>query len=618
MRNCELTPLNIQSQSTNNGSIGHIATRRGKSGGSLLIVSPVDSTRAYKGRRILHFGSIAALFLGSAVAFFFAGGNFALERGSLPALKGSKHENEVSPSSAAAKEVSIILTADLGMMAGKAECEYIKEQMTDVKLLVREMEMLFCESVWSGNLFGFPVLLAATGIGHDRAALCLHGLLVANHERAKEILFLGTGGFSPARGGILNSDNCNEARPIGNRHSNEPDYDDRYDVIANAYAEEKQREHNEREPYSGRDPNRGDTVNDDDHDDDEYNADILTMIGDICVSPMTTNWDCHKCVWPAKVDSACHKPICSMHSRADIFGDFGCNYYSTPSLADEMIMAAETPVYNEEGYDGAGVGDDGAQDVRKAFEFPPPSPELQALSRKYWDAMSEGTGQPYSSHLPENMMPKAIDYTKCAETTSNTFWVGTPYDELARTYVADLVNDAFSSKYYRRAKKWHDVVPQRWPRGWEPTEKGTNESSRGASTSGSRPVTQRDVVAVSAMEGAGWMQVVAIGEVYLNYSHIPAVNIRGAADYVHPPVRRQDSSEVGDGTTTWEEMNEFVEQLNGDDALTTEGYRYAIKTTSMYTINLFRVRQQQALRSKRKMKLQRLLEEEDTKKATPA
>ena len=77
--------------------------------------------------------------------------------------------------------------------------------------------------------------------------------------------------------------------------------------------------------------------------------------------------------------------------------------------------------------------------------------------------------------------------------------------------------------------------------------------------------------------------MVAIGEVYLNYSHIPAVNIRGAADYVTPPLRRRK-----DGT--WEERSEFTERLNGGDAMTTEGYRYAIKTTSMYTINLFRVR----------------------------
>ena len=31
----------------------------------------------------------------------------------------------------------------------------------------------------------------------------------------------------------------------------------------------------------------------------------------------------------------------------------------------------------------------------------------------------------------------------CAEATSNTFWVGNPYDELARGYVAFTINDAY-------------------------------------------------------------------------------------------------------------------------------------------------------------------------------
>ena len=159
---------------------------------------------------------------------------------------------------------------------------------------------------------------------------------------------------------------------------------------------------------------------------------------------MTTNWDCHKCVWPEKVDSAYAVPPCTMHGQGDVFGDFGCNYYTTTALADEMIAAAatvtpyhssssdgRTATHHQDG-DGGGGGSDDEEEWRP-FAFDPPPPALQELSRQYWDAMSNGTGQPYSAFLPPQMMPKAVDYTRCAEATSNTFWVGTPFDEVSPT-----------------------------------------------------------------------------------------------------------------------------------------------------------------------------------------
>ena len=70
-----------------------------------------------------------------------------------------------------------------------------------------------CAESLRGLLFGHPVLLVTTGIGHDRAALCLSGILDYYGPYVKEIMFIGTGGFSPAAGGILNSDNCDEPTP---------------------------------------------------------------------------------------------------------------------------------------------------------------------------------------------------------------------------------------------------------------------------------------------------------------------------------------------------------------------------------------------------------------------
>lgn len=336
----------------------------------------------------------------------------------------------------------------------------------------------FCEEVVHGTLFGSPIMLITTGIGNDRAGLCLRSLLSVYHATTKEILFLGTGGFSPARGGIVNSDDC--------------------DTPASA-----------------------------------AKADLVTL-GSVCVSPLTTNWDCHKCVWPEKVDSACMDSGCSLHDRADLFGDWGCSYYSTCSLADEVIEAS------------AGGADLNA-----------PPPLLFELQARYWSAMSNGTGQDYLGALGD-MRPKVFDYSACAEATSSTFWVGTPYEELARTYVAGVINDAFSSKLFNES---------------EPA-KFAEQASKG--------LTKRDVVAVSAMEGAGWMEVLALEEVFLRYSRIKAVNIRGAADYVTPPLqRRQDG--------TWEELSSFSEDLKGD-ALTVQGYDFAMQTTSALVLNLFRAR----------------------------
>jgi len=101
--------------------------------------------------------------------------------------------------------VSIILTADNGDMVGTSEGGEIKALMAGVTTLTYDTDNLFCENVFHGQLFGSDVMLVTTGIGHDRAALCLRSLLQRYHGITKEIMFLGTGGFSPARGGIVNS-----------------------------------------------------------------------------------------------------------------------------------------------------------------------------------------------------------------------------------------------------------------------------------------------------------------------------------------------------------------------------------------------------------------------------
>lgn len=125
----------------------------------------------------------------------------------------------------------------------------------------------------------------------------------------------------------------------------------------------------------------------------------------------------------------------------------------------------------------------------RSLALPLPSPTLAALEGEYWSAMANGTGEPFDAFLGD-LSPRVFDYTQCAEATSNTFWVGTPYDELARDYVASLVNHAFAS----------------------PLLNGAFGDPRPALPLTS-PLTKQNTVAVSAMESAGWMEVLALEEV---------------------------------------------------------------------------------------------------------
>lgn len=150
--------------------------------------------------------------------------------------------------------------------------------------------------------------------------------------------------------------------------------------------------------------------------------------------------------------------------------------------------------------------------------------------------MSEGTGQPYlkrggeegdgsSSSSSIRSTPKLWDYMSCGEASSDSFWVGAPYDELARSYIAAQINQANAQ----------DVNVAYTP--------GTGDDEASPQTSLPKlplePVSKQGTIAVSAMEGVGWMSVLFYGEKNLGRKHIPAVNIRGAADHVHPPLYRQ-------------------------------------------------------------------------------
>ena len=364
--------------------------------------------------------------------------------------------------------VSLVLVADPGDFIGFGEAQALLDA-ADEDLGPDPKKDLLCVSARRLVIRGSKVLLVTTGIGATRAALCVDSLLEAYGPGVKEVVFLGTAGGSPARGGLIDSDDCN---------------------IKEARKED------------------------------------LVRLGDVCVSPFSTNWDCQRCFWASepystttqwmRLDSACVRAPCSLHERWDLFGDFACSFFLSTDLSDEILRA-----------------------VQNTIPIPRP-PEIQKIEDAFWSASTglKETGWPEAAQQRDP--PKVFHYTTCAEASSTMYWNGAPYDELARGYVADLINLASMEN-----------------------------------------VTRRDVAAFSAMEGTGWMEVLKLSEVYLHYPDLPAANIRAVSDYTHDPLVYHHD--------LWFEDPDWLDhsaRLNS----TRDGYRFAIESTSAVVLALFESR----------------------------
>jgi hypothetical protein len=56
-----------------------------------------------------------------------------------------------------------------------------------------------------------PSATSAAGIGDVAAAMCAYEVLHTCGAHIKEIIYFGTSGWSPAKGGLLDVDSCGEA-----------------------------------------------------------------------------------------------------------------------------------------------------------------------------------------------------------------------------------------------------------------------------------------------------------------------------------------------------------------------------------------------------------------------
>eukprot|EP00996_Jenningsia_fusiforme_P001021 NODE_1931_length_1353_cov_37.301380_g1749_i0.p1 GENE.NODE_1931_length_1353_cov_37.301380_g1749_i0~~NODE_1931_length_1353_cov_37.301380_g1749_i0.p1 ORF type:complete len:378 (+),score=62.85 NODE_1931_length_1353_cov_37.301380_g1749_i0:87-1220(+) len=174
-------------------------------------------------------------------------------------------------------DISLIMCADEGTYSGVSETKYIVEKLTNLKNVSGHFP--FCSSAIEGYLYGQPVAVLTTGIGHDHSAMCMVNALTNFGGKIREVLYMGTSGWTPIPDGVLTPD-CKRTQ--------------RTDI---------------------------------------------NQPGDLCVSAASTNWACHFAPWTPQLNaSACHRPNVYGHDRSDIFGQ--CSFAGSTLLAEEVQEAA--------------------------------------------------------------------------------------------------------------------------------------------------------------------------------------------------------------------------------------------------------------------------------------
>ena len=128
-------------------------------------------------------------------------------------------------------------------------------------------------------------------------------------------------------------------------------------------------------------------------------------MGDVCVSPLSVNWACHKGSWAgaaAGYPDQCYDPKES-NGPADsyLFGQcqfFADNIKDNLDLADDVIAAV------------------------KKSSFPPRSINVTSEEHLYWATMAEGVRQPLPD-LPHDSPPNVWGYHECMEVRLTYFLI---------------------------------------------------------------------------------------------------------------------------------------------------------------------------------------------------
>mmetsp|Transcript_8826 Transcript_8826/g.29203 ORF Transcript_8826/g.29203 Transcript_8826/m.29203 type:complete len:478 (+) Transcript_8826:283-1716(+) len=373
------------------------------------------------------------------------------------------------------EKLTVLMVADPGHMSGTHEATYYLKQMSKVKDIPLG-ETGACMSITKGVLLGQHVLVITTGIGPMSAASCMLELVHCGHI-IKDVIFSGSSGSSPQVGGVLDPDNCTEA-----------------------------------------------------------NGGEIMGIGDVCVTPFSVNFDCHKSTWES--DSKDYPNICNLPGqeagpdRADLFGD--CIYTGSVALADEILAASRKLKYL----------DPSEAAEPHAPAFPGPKTQFYATVARdegvYWGAMSAGTGRDYKLRKH----PHVWNYTVCTEVNTQFFFSGSPYETRARNYSATTINQA-------------------------KMEMGLTYPNR----------TMREVIAVGDMESVGYMavlerynQLAALGAAH---KPIPFTSVRAKSNHNIAPIQRAP-----------QQPGVWQPQAHPPFDNFTSGYGYAIQSYSAVVLGL--------------------------------
>lgn len=325
----------------------------------------------------------------------------------------------LTPPPAANPARTIILTA-----FGDAKATYGETQPFLLALqdrVDRTQDSAFCEGVYEGTISRQSVVVVTTGTGGDNAGPCMQELLQTYDTEIKEVIWSGIGGATPAVGGLVDA-----------KGARRPDAE-------------------------------------------------AVMIGDVCISALSWNYDLHFSSvsdWAAAAQSGERYdpaggwwPMKTPNGQTSVPGFENVRQYvvADKQLADELLAAAGQ------------------------VAWPQMDAGVQEKVERYFSA--------------EQVRPvRVFDYTQCGEVGGNDFWHGVVEDRLSRQYLAGLIA---ASGY-----------------------------------AGSSEVTEENVVVFSAMEAQAWMSVLARWNEHYGAA-IPMAVIRAASNYDHLPLDADGNPPLG-------------------------------------------------------------------------
>ena len=194
---------------------------------------------------------------------------------------------------------SIVATADPGGFSGVSEGKYILGNMTSTQNITESFP--YCALAVEGQIYGMNMTLITTGIGHDNSAACMENVVsyYKGVHGIKDVVYLGTSGFSPVIGGIFKSENFTAGCSAGSSRK----------VI-----------------------------------------DIKpSRIGDVCISPISLLNGCGFCESNDKTfNGECTSLKCTGRDQSDVFGK--CSFSpkqqsSSFDLANSFIAASQQSVF---------------------------------------------------------------------------------------------------------------------------------------------------------------------------------------------------------------------------------------------------------------------------------